>query len=118
MVTYLMAKFSKTEAKVKAGTFDGKQIKKPFSDSQFTSFLESNEKKAWKSFMIVSEDFLGNNRTDDYAEKVKQMLSDFRAIGASLTVKLHLLHAHIDKFLSNCGQFSDEQASMDQKVAH
>ncbi|KAH9401977.1 hypothetical protein TYRP_016548, partial [Tyrophagus putrescentiae] len=26
MVTYLMAKFSKTEAKVKAGTFDGKQF--------------------------------------------------------------------------------------------
>ena len=110
MVTYLMAKFSKTEAKVKAGTFDGKQIKKLFSDNQFINFLEPNEKKAWKSFMTVSEDFLGNNRTDDYAAKVKQMISDFRAMGASLTVKLHLLHAHLDRFPSNCGQFSDEQA--------
>ena len=37
------------------------------------------------------------------------MLNNYRDIGANMSIKVHFLHSHLDRFPENCGDVSDEQ---------
>ena len=37
------------------------------------------------------------------------MLKDFKKLGANMSIKLHYLHSHMEKFPENLGDFSEEQ---------
>lgn len=67
------------------------------------------EKKAWGWFVEICSNFLGNNRSDNYKDIVKQLLDAYNKLGCNMSIKMHYLHSHLDFFPFNLGQLSDEQ---------
>ena len=53
--------------------------------------------------------FLDNGWVENYKELVEKLLESLPDIGANMSIKVHFLHSHLDKFLHNCGAMSDEQ---------
>ena len=66
-----------TIAKLKAGIFDGPQIRKLLNNDKFTDSMNVREKAAWISFKEVVENFLGNFKSDNYKKIVKNVLPKF-----------------------------------------
>lgn len=107
---YLVSKFPKlSDAKLKEGVFDGPQIRTMFRDAKFISTMNSLERAAWLSFRDVSQQFLGNNKSPEYKNIVAKMVKNFEKLGCLMNLKIHFLHAHLDKFPDNLGHFSEEQ---------
>lgn len=107
---YLKGFFPKlSEAKVKAGIFVGPQIKQIMKSDDFTNLLNAYEKQAWESLKAVVDGFLGNNRADNYEELIETMLVSFKSMGCRMSLKLHMLHSHLDQFKDNMGAYSEEQ---------
>lgn len=78
-------------------------------DEEFTMKLNVVEKRAWRSFISLCENFLGNKRSENYIDVVKEFLEAYAEMGCRMSIKVHFLHAHLDFFPENLGQFSDEQ---------
>ena len=64
---------------------------------------------AWLSFVDVMKIFLGNKKAGNREDLVGNMLSAFRHLGCKISIKVHLLFSHLDKFPGNLGAVSDEQ---------
>lgn len=92
-----------------AGIFIGPQIRKIMRDKKFTQKLNPVEKRAWLSFIDLCKNFLGNKKSHDYIEKVKEFLKSYELMGCRMSIKIHFLHSHLDFFPENLGKFSDEQ---------
>jgi hypothetical protein len=73
----------------------------------FNNILQGDEKKAWDAFRPVSPNFLGNIRAEHYKELIEDM-SLYHKLGCNMSLKIHLLHSHLDFFLDNCDIVSDE----------
>lgn len=95
--------------KLKAGIFTGPQIRKLIKDSNFQNYMNNIEFSAWSSYVSVIKNFLGNHKADNYEELVQRMLSDYKNIGANMSIKVHFLHSHLDSFPENLGDYSEEQ---------
>ena len=54
--------------KLKAGIFDGPQIRKLISDPNFTKNMTDVELSAWSSFVSLVKNFLGNHKALNYVE--------------------------------------------------
>jgi hypothetical protein len=52
--------------KVKAGIFDGPQIRQLIYDPHFIASMNEIESRAWSSFVLVVKNVLGNKKTDNY----------------------------------------------------
>lgn len=107
---FLSQKFPRvSEAKLKAGIFDGPQIRELLKDSKFDDSMGDNEKNAWVAFKSIVENFLGNHRSLEYERVVEDLLQSFQALGARMSIKMHFLSSHLDYFPENCGDVSEEQ---------
>lgn len=107
---YISRKFPNLSMeKLKAGIFDGPQIRKLVNDTEFGSSMSEIEKNAWDSFVWVIQNFLGNNKGDDYVAHVEEMLTHFQNLGCNMSIKVHYLHSHLDRFPENLGDLSEEQ---------
>ena len=95
--------------KVKAGVFDDTQVRTLARDEKFVNKMNDKERAAWLSFVAVTRNFLGNKKTDNYHVLVTTVLLDYRGLGCKMSIKLHFLHSHLDKFPSNPEAVSDEQ---------
>ena len=60
--------------------------------------------------MEVVQSFLGNRKVDNYKDIVLKLLDNLQAFGISMSIKVHFLHGHLDRFSENLGGVSDEQA--------
>ena len=108
--TYLCQAFSGvTREKLKAGIFDGSQIRQLIRDLEFENSMNEVELEAWKVFVLEVKNFLGNNKARNYAELVNNMLSAFRNLDCNMSVKMHYLFSHMDRFPENLGSVNDEQ---------
>ena len=56
----------------------------------------------------MSNNFHGNISAENYKELIEDMLSLCHKLGCNMSLKIHLLHSHLDFFPDNCGMFSDE----------
>ncbi|UYV81568.1 hypothetical protein LAZ67_20001556 [Cordylochernes scorpioides] len=77
------------------------------------------EEAAWSGFKAVVQGFSGNRRNDDYKELVQYMLKGYEALSVNMSIKVHYLHSHPDKFPDNLGAYSDGQGErfhQDMKV--
>ena len=83
--------------KLKAGIFDGLQIRLLIRDPEFENSMNQVELEAWKAFVLVVKNFLGNNKARNYAELVNNMLSAFRNMGCNMSIKMHYLFSHMDQ---------------------
>lgn len=101
--------YKKNKSYSSTGIFVGPQIRQLIKDEYFLQQMTVVEKNAWKGFVSVCENFLGNTKSVNYEEIVHEMLSAYHALGCKMSIKLHHLHAHLNMFPSNLGQMSDEQ---------
>ncbi|XP_061409988.1 uncharacterized protein LOC133344058 [Lethenteron reissneri] len=102
--------FSKlSEAKVKAGVFVRSQIKKILECNEFPKKLTRKEKAAWNSFVAVVRGFLGNDKVENYVELVETLVKNYGTMGCMMSLKVHILDAHLDKFKENMGAYSEEK---------
>lgn len=85
---------------------------------EFSNVLTDNFRKAWNALKAVIEEVLGKNRVqqDKAQELVKTMLHYFHEIKASMTLKLHFLHHHLNEFLKQLPTESDEQGERFHQV--
>ena len=63
--------------KLKAGVFDGPQIRKIMRDPGFVESMTVVESAAWISFSMVLKNVFGNTKADNYEELVEDMLFNF-----------------------------------------
>ena len=97
-----------SEAKLKEGVLNGPEIRYLMEDTSFESHLNETESRAWKSFVELCNNFLGNKRSDDYENIVSNMLENFKSHGSRMSLKIHFFHSHLNFFPSNLGDVSDE----------
>jgi hypothetical protein len=83
-----------TIEKLKAGIFDGSQIRQLIRDPDFEKSMSVVELKAWKAFVLVVNNFLGNAKARSYAKLVTNMLTAFRNLGCNMSIKMHYLFSH------------------------
>lgn len=106
---YLKEKFPRiSDAKIKEGIFVGLQIRELMQDEKFEKHLNKVEKTAWKSFINVIKNFLGNSKAENYCALVSRLLDSFKAMGCNMSVKIHFLDSRLDFFPENLGAVSDE----------
>lgn len=67
------------------------------------------ELKAWTAFVSVMQNFLGNKKSENYIELVEDLLLQLKNMGCNMSIKLHFLHSHLDRFPENLGDMSEEQ---------
>ena len=97
------------EAKVNAGLFVGPQIKKIIECDEFAKKLSRKEEAAWNSFVDVVRGFLGNHKAENYKQLVQDLIKNYSKMGCRMSLKVHFLDAHLDKFKENMGAYSEEQ---------
>lgn len=95
--------------KVRAGIFDGPQIRQLLRDESLEEMMNATEKEAWLAFKDVIAKFLGNRRDEDYRNIVSRLLEAFKKQGCNMSIKIHFLFSHLDQFPVNLGDVSDEQ---------
>jgi hypothetical protein len=66
------------------------------------------KKKTWDEFRLVSANFLGNIRSENYKELIEDKLSLHHKLGCDNSLKIYLIHSHLDFFSNNCSMVSDE----------
>ena len=84
--------------KIRVGVFDGPEILILIRD-QFVAKTTALERAAWLSFVAVVQNFLGNNKVENYSEFMNRMLHVFRDLGCNVSIKLHFLNNHLDQGL-------------------
>ena len=82
------------------------------SSSEIQSLKTQWTKWNWKHGRHL-KNFLGNNKARNYAELVNNMLTAFRNLGSNMSVKMHYLFSHMDRFPENLGSMSDKQGGKD-----
>ena len=108
--SYICTKFPGISMeKIKGGIFDEPQIRELMKDQRFPLSMDSLEAGAWSSFCAVVNNFLGNHKAQNYIELVENMLISFSDLGCHMSIKLHYLHSHLDRFPDCLGDVSDEQ---------
>ena len=113
---YLCDKFpALTNEKIKAGVFDGPQIRQLLNDQQFVLTMKRLERNAWEGFTEVVTNFLGNTKSKNYRSLVKKLLVSYEKLGCNMSVKVHFLQSHLDYFPENLGAVSEEQGERFQQ---
>ena len=77
--------------KIKAGAFDGPQLRTLVCNEEFVNKMNDKERVAWLSFVEVTQNFLGNKKADNYHVLVTTMLLAYRDLGCKMSIKLHFL---------------------------
>ena len=95
--------------KLKAGIFDGLQIRKLIKDHNLQHSMNKIELASWLSFAEVVQSFLGNRKADNYKDIVQKLLDNFQAFDINMSIKVHFLHSHLGRFSENLGDVSEEQ---------
>ena len=101
-----------SKAKLNAGFFDGPWIRSLMKDEYVNGVKSETKTNAWQAFKSVENnffDFLGNKNRSEYLLIVQEMMQSFKALVASMSLKIHFLRSHLDDFPDNCGDYSIEQ---------
>ena len=63
--------------KLKAGIFDGPQIRELIKDPKFDEVLSTAELSAWQSLKSVIANFFGKHRSAEYKKVIEELLKSF-----------------------------------------
>ncbi|KAI6647417.1 hypothetical protein LOD99_12413 [Oopsacas minuta] len=75
------------------------------------------EAAAWYSFVDVVKGLLGNTKVANYHNLVKGMLKNFHSLGTRMSIKLHYLYSHLERFPENLGDLAKNRASDSTKIS-
>ena len=81
---------------------------KLIKDDEFIDSISDLGLCSWTSFVDVRKNFLGNRQAKN-KELVEKLSKSLQKIGTNISIKVHILHSHLDKFPNNCSDVSDEQ---------
>ena len=95
--------------------FEGPQIHQLIQDRNFAQSMTPVERDAWLAFVSVTKNFLGNTKADNYVHLVNDMLEKFKRLNVHMSIKIHFLFSHLDRFPENLGAVSDEQGKRFQQ---
>ena len=84
-------------------------IRQLTKDTQFRNSMTELELKAWTAFVSVMQNFLGNKKSENYIELVEDLLLQLKSIECNMSIKLHFLNSHLDRFPENLGDLSEEK---------
>ena len=88
--------------KLRAGIFDGPQIRQLIKNSPaFEVTMNHVGQEAWNCFVQVVMNFLGNTKVENYEDLVANMLVAFKNLGCNMSIKMHYLYSHMDRFPEN-----------------
>ena len=62
-----------------------------------------------KCFSSAAHNIFGKTKSSDYQDLVKKLLASYHLLGGNISIKLHSLKSHLDKFPDNLSDVSDEQ---------
>ena len=97
---------------LKAGIFDGPQIRELIRDAKLGNSINKVKLEEWKAFVLVVKNFLGNNKDSNYTELVTNSLTDYRNLGCNMSIKMHYLFSPMDRFPEDLVSMSDEQGEI------
>ena len=89
-----------SDAKLKAGIFDGPQIRSLMKDENFNGIISETEKNAWQAFRFVMNNFLGN-------KNYSRANAEFQSSGSAHVSKSAC--SKIASRLFSCGKYNEEQ---------
>jgi hypothetical protein len=82
---YLRQKFPQNNwANMKKGLFIDPKITQLCKDQNYSTKLNSTERRAWKAFENVCRNFLGNKTAEKYSEIVQELISSYRVVGHNM----------------------------------
>ena len=84
--------------KLTAGILDRPQIRTLIRDPAFVLHVTVVESAAWCSYVSVVKEFLGKTKADCYQDIVKQTLTNFEALMARMSIKIHYLFSNLSRF--------------------
>lgn len=93
----------------KPKSIQGNQVRKLMDDRKFVSQLTFTHSKLWRDFTAVCRGFLCSYRAPNYEFLVKVLMRELKSNKVGMTLKIHLLDSHLDRFASSNSDFSDEQ---------
>jgi len=106
---YVRSKFPNvSDAKIKEGKFIGPQIRELMQDREFDEDLNETKRNALLSFKRICKDFLGNHKAANYQDVVQDLLTSYKAMGCSMSLKIHFLESHLHFFPENLSEVSDK----------
>ena len=85
---------------------------------QSDSFLEKLpvvKRRARESFVSVVKGFLGNHKVPNFKDIVEKLVNAYEKMGCRMSLKLHILHSHIDEIKDNLGDYSEERGERFQQ---
>ena len=63
---------------------------------------------AWQSFVLVTQNFLGKQKQENYQELVEVMLFTFKDLDVKMRIRVHHLFSHLDCFSTKLGDLNEE----------
>ena len=93
---------------IKAEIFDGLDIRNLSKDDEFVNSINDLELRAWTSFIDMMKNFLGYHLAKNYKELVEKLLKILQDLDANMSIKVHFLHSHLDKFPDNYSNVKDD----------
>lgn len=107
-----------SEAKIKGGIFTGPQIRVMLKSKELVDAMTLDERNAWDAFRMVVQQFLGNNRSENYMQLIENLIQSYHVLGCRMSVKMHYLFSHIDFFRPNLGAVSEEHGERFHQDIH
>ena len=87
----------------------GPEVKRLINFVDFPEMLSKVERTAWTCFVSVVNGFLGNHKAENYRELVDGLVDAYQKMGCRMSLIVYVLHAHLDEFKDNMGDYSEEQ---------
>jgi hypothetical protein len=102
---------------MKEGSFIGSQTRQLFENQDFSTELNSTERRAWKAFENICRNFLGNKKVESYSEIEQELISLYHAMVGNMSLKLNFLRYIRIFFLENMGSVSYEHGKRDWDIS-
>ena len=68
------------------------------NDRDFPYFMNEKESCAYSAFVEAVKNFFGNIKAVKYKGIVAKLLNSLQDMGANMSIKLHFLYNHLDRF--------------------
>ena len=101
-----------SEKKKKIWIFDGPLIRQLIQDKNFAQSMTPVERDIWLSFVLATKNFLGNTKASNYVHLVNDTLEKCKRLNVHMSIKMHFLFSHLDRFSENLRAVSDEEGEI------
>lgn len=79
------------------------------NDKQFAESTTLLGRPAQDMFITVVYNFLGKKKLVNYKDHVTNLLKAFQKLACNMSIKVHFLFSHLNRFPDNPGDISEEQ---------